>query len=133
MGRNLSKYARKVDGNQKAIVNALQARGASVEPLSRMGGGVPDLLIGYMGINILLEVKDPTAPLPSNVSALDPLKLNPAQREWHQEWQGQVHVVFSPEDALRHLDRLDAISKMRVVDDEKPDGFEPPKEWEPGT
>lgn len=119
MGNSFSKYARKVDGNQAGIVKALEARGASVETkLSRAGGGVPDLLVGYKGVNLILEVKDPDAPLPSNVSANDPLKLNPAQREWHQNWQGQVHVVFSAEDALAHLDLLDRVSRGRVVVDD---------------
>jgi hypothetical protein len=78
-----------VDGNQAAIVKALRAVGASVEPLHRVGAGCPDLLVGYRRKNLLLEVKDgPKAPMTGD------------QVEWHETWRGQVAVVRSVDDAL---------------------------------
>ena len=51
------KYAKKRDGNEKAIVEALEALGATV---TRLGdAGVPDLLVAYRGETLLIEVKDP--------------------------------------------------------------------------
>lgn len=46
------------DGNQAAIVAALRSVGCSVVDLSATGGGVPDLLVGRVGVTFLLEVKD---------------------------------------------------------------------------
>ena len=53
----MSKYARRVDDNQNEIVAALRACGATVRIINQ-GGGIPDLLVGYRGNTILIEVKD---------------------------------------------------------------------------
>jgi len=49
---------RRVDVNQAAIVRALRESGASVAVLSSVGRGLPDLLVGFQGVNFLLEVKN---------------------------------------------------------------------------
>jgi hypothetical protein len=50
-------YPRARDGNEAAIVDALRAAGATV---TRLGdAGVPDLLVGYRGSTLLLEIKLP--------------------------------------------------------------------------
>ena len=74
-------YAKAVDQNQKQIVAHLRMRGATVECLHAIGGGVPDLLVGWCGDNILIEVKMPKG------------KLNPMQCSWHGTWEGLAHVV----------------------------------------
>ncbi len=50
--------AANVDRNQPEIVAALRAAGATVEYLHAVGGGCPDLLVGYRGANYVLEVKE---------------------------------------------------------------------------
>jgi hypothetical protein len=80
--------AAKVDTIQPAVVEALRKAGASVQVLSSVGKGVPDLLVGYKMLNILLEVKSPGG------------ALTPVQRVWHANWLGDIHVVYSPEDAV---------------------------------
>jgi hypothetical protein len=50
-------YKKRVDENQKTIVHTFIALGASVCVLSTVGRGVPDLLIGYRGKSVLVEVK----------------------------------------------------------------------------
>lgn len=85
--------AAKVDDNQAVIVGALRALGASVQPLHAVGEGVPDLLVGYRGRNILLEVKD-------GGKAPSRQKLTPAQVSWHGAWRGQVAVVSSIAEAV---------------------------------
>ena len=76
------------DANQQAIVDALRAAGAEVESLHEVGGGVPDLLVGWRTANYLLEVKSARG------------KLNERQIEWHGGWKGQVAVVRTVEDAM---------------------------------
>jgi Holliday junction resolvase len=83
----------KPDSNQQEIVDALREAGYSVAPLTSAGDGVPDLLIGIDGCNILIEVKDGNKPPSAQ-------KLNPKQVEWHNEWQGQCAVANSVESAL---------------------------------
>jgi hypothetical protein len=48
---------RRVDSTQVGIVLALRKTGASVQHLHTIGKGCPDLLVGYRGRNILIEVK----------------------------------------------------------------------------
>lgn len=77
-----------VDTNHKEIVTRLRQCGVTVQPLSAVGGGVPDLLAGYRGRNVLLEVKSKTAP------------IKQTQKNWHASWSGQVAIVYSWEEAM---------------------------------
>jgi hypothetical protein len=86
-----------VDGNQRAIVQALRQVGASVEYLHRIGQGTPDLLVGFRRGTFLLEVKDPTKPASKRGLTAD-------QEVWHRTWQGlPVAVVLTPEQALKAI------------------------------
>ena len=49
--------AKRVDINQKAIVEHLRAMGASVFHLHEVGKGCPDLLVGVNSQTYLIEVK----------------------------------------------------------------------------
>ena len=87
--------AAKIDANQEAVVTALRAAGATVQSLAGVGKGVPDLLVGYKGQTLLLEIKDGNKP-PSKRS------LNEDQLRWHGNWKGgALAVVDSPDAALR--------------------------------
>ena len=81
------------DATQDTIRDALVAAGATVQDLSRIGGGVPDLLVGYHGANYLIEAKSPTG-------VKHQTGLRPTQEDWHSKWTGQVNVANSPEQAL---------------------------------
>lgn len=86
--------AAKVDANQSAIVQALRAIGASVQPLHMVGQGCPDLVAGYLGKTVWLEIKDGSKPPSART-------LTPDQREWIAGWRGgQVWVVHSVEQAI---------------------------------
>ena len=86
----------KTDANQPDIFSALRGVGASVCLLSQVGSGVPDLLVGFRGINLLMEVKDGNKPPSSR-------KLTKDQEDWHSEWRGQVVVVTTVEEAVSAL------------------------------
>ena len=85
--------AARVDANHNDVVKALQAIGCSVAPLSTVGGGMPDLLVGYRGRNFLIEVKDGEK-VPSK------RKLTDDQITWIGAWKGQTAIAYSIEDAL---------------------------------
>ena len=89
--------AAKIDANHEAVVTALRSAGATVQSLAGVGKGVPDLLVGYKGQTLLMEVKDGFKP-PSKRS------LNEDQLRWHGRWNGgALAVVDSPDGALRIL------------------------------
>jgi hypothetical protein len=91
------RVAAKIDANQEQVVLALRAVGASVQTLAAIGKGVPDLLVGYQGKTLLLEVKDGRKPPSAR-------KLTEDQLKWHGAWRGgPLAVVDGPDAALRML------------------------------
>jgi hypothetical protein len=76
----------RTDDNQEKIVRALRLVGATVADLSAVGGGVPDLLVGFRSRNHLLEVKGPQG------------KLTPAQEQWRHRWRGNPPVTVRTVD-----------------------------------
>lgn len=88
--------AKRIDSNQTAIVKAIRSFGASVQILSDVGKGCPDLLIGYQGMNFLFELKD-GGKCPSK------RRLTDAERHFHETWVGQVVIINSIEEALDFL------------------------------
>ena len=89
--------AARIDANQEQVVSALRAAGASVQSLAGVGVGVPDLLVGYQGKTLLLEVKDGKKP-PSE------RRLTEDQVKWHGAWRGgPLAVVDGVDAALRML------------------------------
>lgn len=96
------KRARKRDENERGIVQALRAIGASVTQLD--GSGIPDLLVARAGAMWLLEVKMPThkdgtaARREKDGGAGE---LTEAQVKWWSSWNGPaVAIVHSVEEAL---------------------------------
>jgi len=83
-----SRYQAKVDANHGEIVDAFTLAGCSVQDLSRVGQGCPDLLIGCSGENLLVEVKGPKA------------KLNERRVAWSDRWRGQRIVIRTVEEAV---------------------------------
>jgi len=85
--------AAKVDDNQTEIVAALRKIGATVQPLHAVGQGCPDILVGWRGMNTILEIKDGKKPPSAR-------KLTEDQEKWHAAWRGQVTVVETVEQAI---------------------------------
>jgi len=83
----------KVDDNQREVVRVLRDAGASILHLHRVGGGCPDLAVGFRGATYLLEIKDGCKPPSAQ-------KLTPAQTDWFRDWRGHAVIVNSPEAAL---------------------------------
>lgn len=86
--------AAKIDSNQNEIVSALRKAGCSVQILSSVGKGCSDLVVGFAGLNLMMEVKDGGKPPSAQ-------KLTVDQVKWHQDWNGTVVVVSSVEQALQ--------------------------------
>jgi hypothetical protein len=80
------------DKNEPEIIKALREAGASVYQLDDTG--LPDLLVGIMGVTILIEVKS------------DGGKLTPPQQHFFDNWKGQAYVVRTISDVERLLTGL---------------------------
>jgi hypothetical protein len=94
----MTRRAAKVDGNHGEIVKVLRQCGASVQSLAQVGDGCPDILVGFRGQNLLLEIKDGSRPPSAR-------KLTVDQVPWHAQWRGSVAVVHSVESAIAVLYR----------------------------
>jgi Holliday junction resolvase len=85
-------YAR-IDTNHKEIVKALRDAGATVVSLAAMKHGCPDLLVGYAGETMLMEIKrDAKA------------KFTSDQLDFLSKWKGgSISRVDSVDAAIRAL------------------------------
>ena len=89
--------AARIDANHEQVVSALRAAGASVQSLAGVGKGVPDLLVGFQGKTLLMEIKDGRK-TPSE------RRLTEDQVKWHGAWRGgPLAVVDGVDAALRML------------------------------
>ena len=90
--------AARVDANQQAIVEALRAAGAYVFII-----GLPvDLLVGFLGRTMLVEVKTLTGKREPRAKGYTDL-----QRDFLASWTGgPVATVTDVESALRALETL---------------------------
>lgn len=91
--------AAKIDSNQNEIVEGLRKCGWTVQILSAVGKGCPDIVVGAKtsdkgAYNFLIEIKDGNKPPSAR-------KLTPDEQKWHTEWKGQVHVINSLEEAIQ--------------------------------
>jgi Holliday junction resolvase len=86
----MSKYAKRVDTNQKEIVKVLRDLGCSVVHMHEAGRGIPDLLVGKDDITYLVEIKrDAKA------------SYTPAQIEFQDNWKGaKVVRINNIDDAI---------------------------------
>lgn len=89
-------YAKRVDANQKEIVAALRKMGADVYDLSKVGNGIPDLMVTTQGQTILVEVK-----------SSEKAKYTDHQLKYLSNWKGGLVVrVNSVDDAINLLQSL---------------------------
>ncbi len=86
----------RTDENHAEIKRAFEALGCSVISLAEVGGGCPDLLVGVVGVNLLVEVKTEAG------------TLTPAQRVFRRDWRGQGAEVRTVDDVHRLVQRVRA-------------------------
>ena len=86
--------AARVDANHKQIVKGLRSSGCTVQDLSAVGKGCPDILVGRNGVNVLMEIKTAKG------------KLSDVQKSWHESWRGLVATVTSYDQAIEILNEI---------------------------
>ncbi len=96
--------AKRRDANEQPIVDALIAAGAFVQKLD--GAGVPDLLVSYLGVLTLLEVKLSLGAKGGTKHHRDGAggkgDMTAAQVKWWREWKGKPPVVVRNADEALH-------------------------------
>lgn len=99
---SLRRFNPRRDAAEPKIIVAMRRAGASVQQLS--GKHLPDLLVGWRGLTLLMEVKTPKPPLKRKPRKAPTNGQNDGQREWSALWHGgPVHVVTTPQEALAVL------------------------------
>jgi hypothetical protein len=89
MGEGLEMRANRIDNNQTEIIQALEQVGATVQRLNAVKNGCPDILVGYKGVNYIIEIKSPGG-LCTTQEAI-----------WITTWKGRAFVVKSIEEAYK--------------------------------
>jgi hypothetical protein len=92
--------ASRVDGNQQSILDVARALDVPYTYLYQLGGGIPDVLLGIDGLNILWEIK-----------VLDGV-LNDEEQRWHDNWRGQVTIVRDQQRAADEIMRWKRVAEM---------------------
>ena len=85
----------RVDANQKVIVAAFRKLGATVQHCHQIPGCL-DLIVGYGGIDVRVEIKDGSKPPSAQ-------KLTKKEKETFQHWKGRPPVVITSEEDVRQL------------------------------
>lgn len=101
--------AAKIDANQPELVGALRSMGATVEITSQAHDGFPDVVVGYRGVTVLVEIKD---------GSLTPSrrKLTPAQVELHGRFAGAITIIETLEQAELLIRRMrDAADRLAGI------------------
>jgi len=81
---------KRIDLNQPTIVAELRQMGFPVCITSDLGKGFPDLVVGGFGTVFLFEVKNPE----------EKWTLTEKEQDFHDLWQGMVHIIQTTEDAI---------------------------------
>ena len=89
-------YAKRVDNNQVEIVACLRKLGATVVDLSKCGKGIPDLMIGYNGATVLIEIKSGSK-----------AKFTSVQIDFMKKWNGGlIFRVETIDDCINIINDL---------------------------
>ena len=86
--------AKRVDANQREIVETLRRLGLSVLHLHTVGMGAPDIAVGYGGCSMLAEIKTKKG------------KFTKAQNEMMRWWTGGVYLLRTADDCMSLRDTL---------------------------
>jgi len=81
----------RIDKSQNEIVKALRGVGAKVAITSNLGNGYADLVVGFRGVMMWMEIKSKGG------------RLTQDEIDFSNEWTPYTVVVYSVEDALRAI------------------------------
>lgn len=87
--------AKRVDKNQKEIVEQLRKLGYSVEYCYQVGKGFPDFIIGFGGkFTLPVELKSKGG------------KLTEDEIKFHERYKSKIIIAYSIEDILKEIEEF---------------------------
>lgn len=122
------RYAAKRDANEPEIVEAFKSGGANVARLS--ANGLPDLLVSFMGVLRLVEVKRGRAKLRASQEAFKAVwsdspiyvvRTAPQARKWLKVWRERAErtrIVFPAGGTWAALEDHEDVTAERVRTEE---------------
>ncbi len=102
--RQKARQKARIDANQPAIVAAVRKLGGSFQHTYQIPGAL-DGIIGYRGVDVRVEIKDPEKPKSER-------RLTRAEQDVFDLWKGRRPEVIETVDDIRAL--------FKKIDDEKP-------------
>jgi hypothetical protein len=97
-------YAKKTDKNQQIIIDTFRGLGATVHDLSKVGNGIPDLLVGYKNHTCLVEVK-----------SSEKATYTQYQKDFLNNWKGgMVLRIDSIDGAIRLIKLLNSLQSPKI-------------------
>jgi len=101
--------AAKIDDNQNELVALIRAMGVSVAITSAAHDGFTDLVIGFGGVTVLVEVKD---------GSKEPArrKLTPQQVAFHGSFKGAITVIENEQQAVELVTRIRQASAQTRIE-----------------
>lgn len=100
----MSRWARRVDRVQPAVVEELRAHGCSVIHTHAVGGNAPDLVVGRRGHTVLVELKTPGREKREKDRLVK-------QAEARAAWRGASYIQATTGEAiLAELGRLESLT-----------------------
>lgn len=85
---NRTGHKGRVDLNHAQIINGLLEAGMTAKSIASVGGGIPDVIAGFRGITVLLEVKNGNNALTTQ------------EESFALMWAGSYAVVRTKEEAI---------------------------------
>ena len=107
----------RTDHNQAEIIKAFETLGCSVFDLSNVGGGLCDLLVGLVGVNLLVEIKKPKGTDNAKIRTQFGIykgKLTPAQTDFFKTWKGQKAIITTQAEAIKLVDAVRKLTHLQV-------------------
>lgn len=84
-------HRKRRDANHGPLAKLAERIGATHLDLSQLGDDAPDALIGFRGVNYLIEFKSGRK------------RLKPGQERFQRTWRGQVHTIRTGDEFLALL------------------------------
>jgi hypothetical protein len=95
MGKGLTRYRRKVDGNHKFIGDTFRKLGYAVFDTHTLGSGYPDFHVSKGGSAVLVEVKDGSLPASQR-------KFSEDEEQFWLTWLGPIILVLNEQDVVAY-------------------------------
>ena len=96
------------DANHAELVGVARVLGASVLDLADVGSGCGDILLGILGRNVIVEIKDGSKPPSAR-------RLAPQEVEFHESWRGEIAIVKSTREMIALVRRIQREERRGAV------------------